>query len=644
MKIKLLDGSVKEYNGPKSIKEIAIDLSTSLGKTVIAGKVNGVVVPCGFVVKQDSEVEIITNKSEMLEPIINTTAGFLAMVAINKIDPKALNAEITYKEHDMEFNTTFFADPRWKMDEIESLQNVVNQLKDKKHVGFQLLDEQILNKEFAHNKYFLELGKKYLQANKMVFCYELDGVKVVSDQIVLDDLSFVKAIEIQQLTGSYWNDNAKNEMLQRVHGLAASGKKILDEKKASLEERRNNDHREINKQLKIFGFDPLIGQGFPLWLPNGTVVKDEIRKYINEKRWEYNYLKVTTPIVGTVQLYKTSGHWDHYRNDMFQPFLGAKGSEEEFVLRPMNCPHHIGVYRQEPHTYKELPMRICEDAFQFRYESSGSLTGLERVRAMEITDTHIFVRPDQIAEEFKSIYKMVKEILETFHIQIDYLSFSMRDPHDKEKYFDDDQMWNQAEAQLESVLKELGVDYKKMPGEAAFYGPKFDIQIRTVQNHEITVATIQLDFLQPQKFDVTYLDADQQLKRPIMIHCAQIGTYERFIATLLEQHKGALPLWLSPNQVEIISIGDEACEAYAEDIKNMLRKEFVRARIDARDERLAWKIREAQINKIPYQLVLGPNELANNTVNYRQYGSEELIEMSKADFLKKILQEIKDKK
>ncbi|ATZ17528.1 threonyl-tRNA synthetase [Williamsoniiplasma luminosum] len=642
MKIKLLDGSINEYNKSMTIKEIAVDLSTSLGKTVIAGKVDGLLVPSDFIVEKDAQVEIVVNKSELIEEIVNATAGFLTMVAINKIDRNAINAEISYKKNDMEFNATFFADPRWKLDQIESLQNVVNQLMDKNKIAYKAIDGKILDQEFSQNKYFLELGKEYIAKNGIAFCYELDGVKVVTDQVILLDLSFIKAIELQQLTGSYWKDSAKNEMLQRVHGLAATGKKILEEKKAMIEERKSNDHREINKRLKLFGFDPLIGAGLPLWLPNGVIIKDEIRKFINEKRWEYDYLKVTTPVIGTVDLYKTSGHWAHYKTDMFQPFKA--GNDEEFILRPMNCPHHIAVFRQEPHTYKELPMRICEDAFQHRYESSGSLTGLERVRAMEITDTHIFVRPDQLAAEFKSIYKMVKEILDTFHIEIDYLSFSVRDPLDKEKFFDDDKIWNEAEAQLEAVLKDMGVEYKRMVGEAAFYGPKFDIQIRTVQNHEITVATIQLDFVQPLKFDVTYIDADQSLKRPIMIHCAQIGTYERFIATLLEQHKGALPLWLSPNQVEIIAVGGPESEAYAEDVKNMLRKQYIRARVDARDERLAWKIREAQIHKIPYQLVLGPNEVKNNSVNYRQYGGEELIEISKNDFLNKVLQEIKLKK
>lgn len=314
------------------------------------------------------------------------------------------------------------------------------------------------------------------------------------------------------------------------------------------------------------------------------------------------------------------------------------------MLRPMNCPHHAGVYKQEPRTYKDLPLRIAEHAIQHRFESSGSLTGLERVRAMELTDSHIFVRPDQVSAEFSSIYQMVEEILTTFNIKIDYISLSLRDPADKKKYFNDDAMWNRAEAELEAVLNDLKLDYKKMIGEAAFYGPKLDIQIKTAQNHEITVATIQLDFLLPERFNISYLDAEQNLKRPIAIHCASIGTYERFVAILLEQTKGVLPLWLAPTQIEIIPLNDEASEKYANELKQEFKQEYIRSHVDLRDERLSWKIREAQIHKIPYQLVIGHTECENNTVTFRKYGSEEQITVSRANFLTMIKEQIKAKK
>ncbi|WP_026389633.1 threonine--tRNA ligase [[Acholeplasma] multilocale] len=642
MKIKLLDGSIKEFDQAMSVKEIATSLAVSLGKATVGAKVNGMFVSADFVIDKDVNLELITNKSEYFESFINNTAAFVTGVAIQKLYGVEL-AKIYENADEYEYSVTFAAEPRIKLEALVEIQNKVNELVKGNHIKSDKLSLDEAKELFKDNEYQIHVAESANESFGFVMVYTLDDVSMVIKKGLINDLKVLKAVEIQQLTGSYWLNDSDNIMLQRVHGMAAANLDKLNENKAIMEERRNADHRIINQTLNVFGFDSLVGPGLPLWMPNGTIIKDEIKAYLKRKEWEYDYIQVETPVIGTVDLYKTSGHWEHYGEDMFQPFNGGSGSEEQFVLRPMNCPHHIAVYKQEQRSYRDLPVRICEHAIQHRYESSGSLTGLERVRGMELTDSHIFVRPDQVAAEFKSIYQLISEVLETFNIQIDYLSLSLRDPQDKVKYFQDDKMWNEAEEALENVLKELNLDYKKCIGEAAFYGPKLDIQIKTAQNHEITVSTIQLDFLLPRKFDVTYIDANQQQQTPIMIHRGLIGTYERFIATLLEQTKGVLPLWLSPNQIEIIPIGDEANFGYADELRTMFKKNLIRSHTDLRDERLSYKIRDAQTHKIPYQLVIGNAERENQTVTYRQYGSEEQITVSQQEFIKLIKDRIEAK-
>ncbi|ATZ18923.1 threonyl-tRNA synthetase [Williamsoniiplasma somnilux] len=644
MKVKLLDGNIKEYQKPISIKDIASNLGVSLGKSVVGAYVNKIPVDLDYVVEKDIELELITNKSDdKYDLFINHTSALLTAFAINDIFGAKI-AQTFYKKDGEEFAVTFEVEPRIGLDELEKIQNKVNEyLANNDKINIEYVDLETATKILKNNEYQLFLAKKQFAELNYVTIYSLNNLKIVNIQPIITDLKHIKAIRVQQLTGSYWLDDAKNIMLQRVHGMGADSLKELNSKIALIEDRKSRDHRTINKRLNIFGFDNLIGAGLPLWLPNGVIIKDEIKKYLKEKEWEYDYIQVQTPIMGTVDLYKTSGHWDHYREDMFQPFNGGRGSEEQFVLKPMSCPHHVSLYKQEQRSYRDLPLRMAEHALQHRYESSGSLTGLERVRAMELTDSHIFVRPDQVKEEFKNVYKLVQEALKGLKIEIDYVSFSVRDPEDKEKYFQDDEMWNHAEEELENVLKDLKLNYTKMVGEAAFYGPKLDIQIKTAQNHEVTISTIQLDFLLPRKFDATYVDQHQKLQRPIMIHRGLVGTYERLVAIILEQTNGILPLWLSPTQVEIIPIGDDKNFEYADKLRDKFKNEFIRSHIDLRDERLAWKIREAQIHKIPYQLVIGDEETKNNTITYRQYASEEEITMPTSEFITKIMKEIKER-
>jgi len=640
MKITLLDGSIKEVQGPIKVKDFAKTIAISLGKATIGAILNkSMFVSSDFILDQDYQLELITDKSAGYDFVLSTTASAISAYALQKLFPEVELSEFFYNKDELEFALTFNKLERLKLDQLPKLQKRVNEILKS---GIIIKNKKLTATDnLALNEYQKHLADRLIQSQGFFILTSINDFSLVSQWPVASEPNLVKIIELTQLTGSYWLDDAENIMLQRIHGLTAPNVNGLAAKQTILEERRSRDHRNLNKVAEIFDFDNLIGPGLPIWLPNGTVLKDTIKAYLKEKEWEYEYVPVETPVIGTLDLYKTSGHLEHYRDDMFQPF---KGGSESFVLRPMTCPHHIVVYKQQQRSYRELPIRYAEHALLHRYESSGSLTGLERVRAMELTDSHIFVRPDQVEAEFKSIYQLIDDVLTTFKIDIDYLSFSVRDPNDKEKFFDDDKMWDDAEEKLENVLQELKLPYKKMVGEAAFYGPKLDIQIKTPQSHEVTVSTIQLDFLLPQRFNLSYIDENGEHATPIIIHRGLIGTYERFIATLLEQTRGVLPLWLAPIQVEIIPLGDDATQIYASGIRQKLKSLKIRSHLDLRDERLSYKIRDAQVHRIPYQLVIGTAEVDTNTITYRKYGSDQQVTVSVQEFIDLIDQEIKEKK
>ena len=412
------------------------------------------------------------------------------------------------------------------------------------------------------------------------------------------------------------------------------------EYKKFLIEKNERDHRKIGADLELFCFDTRIGQGLPIWLENGTNIKFEIENFCKELLSENEYKFVQTPVLGTIDLYKISGHWNHYRENMFTPL---KVDDEEFVLKPMNCPHHIVTYQQKQHSYRELPYRIAEFGIQHRYEASGALTGLERVRQMQLVDTHTILMHSQINSEIKRVYNLIVKAHKVLGTSIYSVELSLRDPKNKEKFFDNDKMWESAENQLRAALKSLKIPYKEVIGEAAFYGPKIDMQIKTVLGHIITVSTIQLDFLLPDRFKLEYIGSTGEKEVPVFIHAGIIGTFERYLAILLEQTKGVLPLWLSPIQVMFIPISDKQYE-FARKLQLMMIKNQIRARIDNSDERLSKKIREAQIKKIPYQVVIGDKEVENNTVTYRQYGKTDEITISFSEFLKLIKKQIRNKK
>ena len=452
----------------------------------------------------------------------------------------------------------------------------------------------------------------------------------------------VKAFKLFNVTGAYWRGSEKNKMLQRIYGTAFDSKEKLEEHLKLLEEAKLRDHRKIGKDLNIFMTHKLVGSGLPLYLPNGATIRRTLERYIQDKELELGYSHVYTPSLANVELYKTSGHWDHYKEDMF-PVM--KMDNEELVLRPMNCPHHMLVYKNQIHSYRDLPIRIGELANDFRYEASGSVCGLERVRQMCQNDAHLFVRPDQIKEEVGNVLKLIFEVyLKDFGFSRDSFKFrlSLRDKENKEKYIDNDTMWETAEEQLRQILKELNIDFYEAKGEAAFYGPKIDIQIKTALNHDVTIPTCQLDFALPERFDLEFIGEDGKKHRPVVIHRAILGSSDRFISFLLEETKGHLPLWLSPVQVKILPISENELD-YANSLKEKLNSKKIRIQVDSSDEKIGYKIREAQLEKVPYMVVIGKNEAQNGSISIRKNNGEKIDGLTIEDFILKLRDEIDNK-
>lgn len=448
----------------------------------------------------------------------------------------------------------------------------------------------------------------------------------------------LKEFKLLNIAGAYWRGNSDNKMLQRIYGTAFFKKNELDEHLRFLEEAKERDHRKIGKELDLFMTSQKVGQGLPLWLPKGATIRRIVERYIVDKEERLGYNHVYTPIMGSVDLYKTSGHWDHYQEDMF-PVMEM--DNEQLVLRPMNCPHHMVVYKNDIHSYRELPIRIAELGTMHRYEMSGALSGLQRVRGMTLNDAHIFVRPDQIKDEFKRVVNLVLEVYKDFDITDYSFRLSYRDPADTEKYFDDDEMWDKAQSMLKEAMDDLGLDYFEAEGEAAFYGPKLDVQVKTALGKDETLSTVQLDFLLPERFDLTYVGEDGKQHRPVVIHRGVVSTMERFIAFLIEEYKGAFPTWLSPVQVQVIPVSPSVHFDYAKEVQENLQRHGFRVELDERDEKIGYKIREAQMKKIPYMLVVGDKEVEDKAVNVRKYGEQKSETVSYVDFLEKLTQEVK---
>ena len=527
----------------------------------------------------------------------------------------------------------------------EDLQRIEKEMKKCSKADKRIYREEISKKEalerFKDDPYKIDLINRMDEDNTVISCYTQGDFTDLCRGPHVESTKKIKYFKLLKHSGAYWKGDSNNKMLQRIYGVCFETEEDLNNCLQELEERKQRDHRKIGKEQEIFMNHELVGAGMPLWLPNGAIIRKQLENYIYEKEMKMGYKHVYTPCVGTVDLYKTSGHWDHYKENMFPTM---KVDEEEFVLRPMNCPHHMLVYKNKLHSYKELPIRIGEFATDFRYEASGAVKGLERVRCMCQNDAHLFVTPEQIGEEFKKVVSLILDVYKDFGIKDYKFRLSLRDPEDKDKYFDDDEMWNNAENKLREVLNELGVDYFEAVGEAAFYGPKLDVEVKPAVGPEVTLSTCQLDFLLPRRFDLSYIDSKGEKKIPVVLHRAIFGTFDRFTAFLIEETKGSFPTWLAPVQVTVIPVNNNYHLEYAKEVYDALKEKNVRVELDDREEKLSYKMRDSQTKKIPIILVLGDKEKDGNLVSYRRHGSDKTYSVDKDMFISLLLNEIKDKK
>ncbi|HCY7256372.1 TPA: threonine--tRNA ligase [Staphylococcus aureus] len=638
--IQFPDGNKKAFDKGTTTEDIAQSISPGLRKKAVAGKFNGQLVDLTKPLETDGSIEIVTPGSEeALEVLRHSTAHLMAHAI------KRLYGNVKFGVGPViegGFYYDFDIDQNISSDDFEQIEKTMKQIvNENMKIERKVVSRDEAKELFSNDEYKLELIDA-IPENENVTLYSQGDFTDLCRGVHVPSTAKIKEFKLLSTAGAYWRGDSNNKMLQRIYGTAFFDKKELKAHLQMLEERKERDHRKIGKELELFTNSQLVGAGLPLWLPNGATIRREIERYIVDKEVSMGYDHVYTPVLANVDLYKTSGHWDHYQEDMFPPM--QLDETESMVLRPMNCPHHMMIYANKPHSYRELPIRIAELGTMHRYEASGAVSGLQRVRGMTLNDSHIFVRPDQIKEEFKRVVNMIIDVYKDFGFEDYSFRLSYRDPEDKEKYFDDDDMWNKAENMLKEAADELGLSYEEAIGEAAFYGPKLDVQVKTAMGKEETLSTAQLDFLLPERFDLTYIGQDGEHHRPVVIHRGVVSTMERFVAFLTEETKGAFPTWLAPKQVQIIPVNVDLHYDYARQLQDELKSQGVRVSIDDRNEKMGYKIREAQMQKIPYQIVVGDKEVENNQVNVRQYGSQDQETVEKDEFIWNLVDEIRLKK
>ncbi len=621
IKITFPDSAVKEFESGTTTLAIAESISKSLAKKALAGKVNGKLVDLTRPIEEDASIEIITPDHEDALGLVRHSAAHLMAQAMRRLYPNihfgvgpAIDSGFYYDTDNGQNQVTAEDLPA-----IEA--EMMKIVKENLPIERRVLSKQEALEIFASDPYKVELISE-LPEEEVITAYQQGEFIDLCRGPHVPSTGRIQVFKLLSVAGAYWRGNSNNQMMQRVYGTAFFDKKALKEYIRLREEAKERDHRKLGKELDLFMVSPEVGSGLPFWLPKGATIRRTIERYIVDKEVSLGYQHVYTPIMGDVELYKTSGHWDHYQEDMFPPM--DMGDGEMLVLRPMNCPHHMMVYKNTIHSYRELPIRIAELGMMHRYEKSGALSGLQRVREMTLNDGHTFVRPDQIKDEFKRTLELMVAVYADFNITDYRFRLSYRDPNNTDKYFDDDAMWEKAQAMLKAAMDELELDYFEAEGEAAFYGPKLDVQVKTALGTEETLSTIQLDFLLPERFDLTYVGEDgENTHRPVVIHRGIVSTMERFVAYLTEVYKGAFPTWLAPIQATIIPVSVDAHGNYAYEIKERLQMKGLRVEVDDRNEKMGYKIRASQTQKIPYQLVVGDKELEDATVNVRRYGSKE---------------------
>lgn len=630
----LPDGSKKEFDAAVSVADLASSISTSLAKNAVAGKVDGEIKPLDFQLDADHEVAILTNKDAEGLSVLRATVAFVLEALVKDKYPEIKLGQAEVSEDGFFIETD--KEDQIKVTELPDLEKALQKaIKNGEAIEHVQVAKSELAEAFKDDPYKSELLAK---EGDVVDAYKLGDFVDFGFSALLPNTGKIKKFKLLSVAGAYWKGKSSNPMLQRIFGTAFFKEADLEADLKRRAEIKERDHRTIGRDLDLFFVDPKVGAGLPYWMPKGATIRRIIERYIVDKEVAAGYQHVYTPVLMNLDAYKTSGHWAHYREDMFPPMDMGEG--EMLELRPMNCPSHIQIYKHHIRSYRELPIRIAELGMMHRYEKSGALSGLQRVREMTLNDGHTFVALDQVQEEFARTLQIIMDVYHDFDINDYYFRLSYRDPKNTDKYFANDEMWERSQSMLKAAMDDMGLDYVEAEGEAAFYGPKLDIQTKTALGNDETMSTIQLDFMLPERFELSYIGADGEEHRPVMIHRGIVGTMERFIAYLTEIYKGAFPTWLAPVQAEIIPVNLDAHSDYAKKVRDELVAKGFRAEIDFRNEKLGYKIRESQTQKVPYTLVLGDDEMKAGTVNVRPYGIEEQNSESLAEFMDKLSKDV----
>ncbi|MCV3322868.1 threonine--tRNA ligase [Pediococcus ethanolidurans] len=639
IEITLADGAKRSVANGASVLDVAKEISVSLAKKAVAGKLNDQLVSLDQKLNEDAKLEIVTKDSNEGLQVVWNTAAVVLEAAVHETYPDIHFGTKGNVEHGFYCDTDNGSE-QISVDSLPAIEDKMRELiKAKLPLEQEFLSEAEVLKLVDGDPYRAKLTHAQAKDDK-VSVYKLNDNVILNSGVVLANTQDVKVFKLLSVAGAYWEGKSSNPMLQRIYGTAFLKQKDLDAELTRQQEAHDRDHRVIGNNLDLFFVDPKVGAGLPYWMPKGATIRRTIERYIIDKEVANGYQHVYTPVLMNLDAYKTSGHWEHYREDMFPPM--DMGDGEMLELRPMNCPSHIQIYKHHIRSYRELPIRIAELGMMHRYEKSGALSGLQRVREMTLNDGHTFVAPDQIQDEFKKILSLMVEVYDDFDITDYTFRLSYRDPKNTKKYFDDDEMWNKSQAMLKAAMDDLGLDYVEAEGEAAFYGPKLDVQTKTALGNEETLSTIQLDFMLPERFDLHYVGADGEEHRPVMIHRGLVSTMERFTAYLTEIYKGAFPTWLAPKQVTIIPVNPKFHGAYAEKLRAKMAAKQIRVDVDNRNEKMGYKIREAQTQKVPYVLVVGDQELEAGTVNVRKYGQKDSESENNNMFIDSLLAEIQN--
>ncbi len=583
---------------------------------------------------------MINIKEDERLSIMNHSCAHLLAQAVKHLYPKALFWVGPVIEEGFYYDIDL-GDTTITEEDLPKIEKEMKKIaKDGKRIVRHEISKQEALEQFKNDPYKIDLISRMDENETVISCYTQGDFTDLCRGPHLDTVKELKHFKLLKTSGAYWKGDSKNKMLQRIYGVCFETEEDLQNHLQELEEAKERDHRKLGKDLGIFMFADLVGKGLPMWLPNGFIVRRTLVDYITDKEIALGYQHVMTPSLGNVELYKTSGHWDHYKEDMFP---AMELDDEAYVLRPMNCPHHMMMYKNALHSYKDLPIKIAEIANDFRYEASGAVCGIERTRAFTQNDSHIFCRPDQIKQEFKAVIDLILDVYKDFGFKDYSFRLSLRDKNDTKKYFGNDELWSKSEQELREVLESVGADYYEAEGEAAFYGPKLDVQVKSAIGHDVTLSTIQLDYQLPERFELTYIDESGEKVRPVVIHRAILGSLDRFIAFLLEETKGAFPTWLSPVQVKVIPVNPEYQGDYAKEIYELLKENNIRVELDDRNEKVGYRLREAQTAKIPYTLVLGDKEKESKSISYRLFNSKDTTTISIEEFINLIKEEIKNK-